>query len=117
MTDVKHGTFEAFRDDGCCCVWCRDAVRIHFEASKPLGTPVQTTTGRVLPEVVITEAAAALVRLLQNRPGIDLDTVRLSRSDWPDGLSRITVQAHLPAVNPQVSDEEWQRQQQARGLA
>lgn len=28
------------------------------------------------------------------------ETVRISRTDWPDGLSRITVQAHLPGKEP-----------------
>lgn len=100
MTDLTHGLFETFKEHGCCCVWCRDAVRIHFEAQKPLGAGVQTTTGRVSPENVIPSAAAALVRLLQNRPQIDIETVRISRTDWPDGLSRITVQAHLPGKEP-----------------
>lgn len=100
MSDLVHGTFEAFRDHGCCCVWCRDAVRIHFEASKPLGAGVQVTTGRVPTETVITEAGAALARLLEGRPQIDLDTVRLSRCDFADGKSRITVQAHLSGKEP-----------------
>lgn len=103
MTEFSHGTYEAFRDHECSCVWCLDAVRIRFEAQKPLGAPVQTTTGRVSPENVIPSAAAALVRLLQNRPQIDLDTVRLSRVDWPDGLSKINIQAHLKA--PGGSDD------------
>lgn len=105
MTELIHGTYEAFRDDGCCCVYCLDAVRIHCDADKPLGASVCRTTGRIPTERIHKEAARALRRLLDDRPDLDLDLVRISRADFADGKSRITISAHLPA-GPQVSDEQ-----------
>lgn len=96
MAELVHGRFKTFEVDGCCCVWCLDAVRIYFEATKPLGPGVQTTTGRIKPEAVAEETSAALGRLLANRPDLDLETIRLSRADFGDGLCRVTVQAHAP---------------------
>jgi len=108
MTDLVHGTHETFIEHGCCCVYCRDAVRIHCDASKPLGAGIQRTTGRVPTERVNKEAARALRRLLDDRSDLDLDLIRISRADFADGKSRITISAHLPA-GPQVSDEEGDR--------